>query len=674
MPVTIIGPSATIGPRIEASALVYLKALWSDNWSLIHDVEPVNADDRCGSMGIGECTLEYKTGHVKGEGETEFADRELESLRGWWVKLVLAGDQGLQMCWQGQIESEVRQVYGSGPGATFTQRWVAASAARLMQRRSVATSWWDVDGAAVEQGWLPSVNLQGRSRPVSGNRNGSKVDGTYLFGRDVANDEFDLWTTYDFLEYLMARFMTTTGGPTWTIGGETDVLKERTPYLALAAATNVFDVIRRLVTPRDGLDFALIPTTDGWELRVFTLTAYGSTYAGVELPANANVVRIEQGTDITIADCRIEQSTSQRYDRIRVIGERAKVVTTLYPPVPMWSTALETAYKNAAGAGDTVADKDAFRAEDGMRTVYQHFGAGKDYDPATDHAAPSFTNDGTLDSDATSGQRVIRATLPRLLLRQGWDYTTDPPTAPSYMNSEQTEADFLQPFALVYFEAGGLTGAGRYIVCDKLQQVAQVLGLLAPDIGVRVMDNEWGLELNANPNHVLAKNHWSPSASEAGFRPQSDGGFDWEDILMTIAFEGNHRLGMVYDVPEALKLGDGSEITVYIQGAEYWYLAPDTIVGVAEDGDWKQSPRNGVVLRNDIDKIAAAMAGAIDRYTRDRIRARVSYRRMEAWGQLIGHILQVIDDDQTGFVGTPLTAVSWDFRARTTDIRAGYAE
>jgi hypothetical protein len=132
---------------------------------------------------------------------------------------------------------------------------------------------------------------------------------------------------------------------------------------------------------------------------------------------------------------------------------------------------------------------------------------------------------------------------------------------------------------------------------------------------------------------------------------------------------------LVYTVPDALKMNDGSEMVVEVPGAEYWYLAPSTILGVDGGGSFIYSPAAGVELRNDVDKLLQAMAGAIARYCSTRYKGRVTYRRLEAWGSLCGQILVTIEtgaDVTQGFVGAPIIAVDWHFERRTTEIKTGY--
>jgi hypothetical protein len=259
------------------------------------------------------------------------------------------------------------------------------------------------------------------------------------------------------------------------------------------------------------------------------------------------------------------------------------------------------------------------------------------------------------------------------VLREGWNYTTDPPTAPSYAAGEDTEEAFLPPLVLAYVADAGLDGGSAWAPVDKLGALGASLGITLQNMGVRVLDTEWGVMIEATPNHMLAKSHWS-GAADSEFDPGTDG-IDYEDLLVTICWEGDYRLGLSYDVPSSYAAGDGSELVIEVPGAEYWHLAPRTVLGADGAGALRYSPATSVCLRNDLARLQAIMAGAISRYAQDRLLARVTYRRLEAWGEQLGAILGLIDEGgDMSYVGAPITSVGWNFDARTTSIRTGYAQ
>jgi hypothetical protein len=53
MSVTITGGDATTGPRVEAVPIVESKELWSDDWQISLDLEPVNCTVSSASCKAG---------------------------------------------------------------------------------------------------------------------------------------------------------------------------------------------------------------------------------------------------------------------------------------------------------------------------------------------------------------------------------------------------------------------------------------------------------------------------------------------------------------------------------------------------------------------------------------------------------------------------------------------
>jgi hypothetical protein len=121
-------------------------------------------------------------------------------------------------------------------------------------------------------------------------------------------------------------------------------------------------------------------------------------------------------------------------------------------------------------------------------------------------------------------------------------------------------------------------------------------------ISVSVSDTDWGVFLQATPNHLLALNHWS-GATDSGTDPL----YDYSKLIATIALETDQRLELTYELPE----GDGSTMDIVARDAELWVLAPNTVVGVTPGGVLKVSPPYAWTIRNDAERLSFVMAGAI---------------------------------------------------------------
>ena len=185
-----------------------------------------------------------------------------------------------------------------------------------------------------------------------------------------------------------------------------------------------------------------------------------------------------------------------------------------------------------------------------------------------------------------------------------------------------------------------------------------------------VPELDWRIHVNASPNHLLARNHWTSAAATA-IEPL----YDWQTLVATVAIETDQRLELSSVIKDA-RPSDGVMV-IHDDSAELWYLAPNTAVMVAGNGNLLRSPGRQVVLRNDADRLALILAGAIARYGRPRARAEIVYRGLLPMGHLLGNILTVVEQPGSDALNiqAPITAVEWEMVGGrpTTTVRAGFA-
>jgi hypothetical protein len=207
-----------------------------------------------------------------------------------------------------------------------------------------------------------------------------------------------------------------------------------------------------------------------------------------------------------------------------------------------------------------------------------------------------------------------------------------------------------------------LTAAGQI---NEAYQPVDALG-----IDVSVSNTNLGILLTAQPNHLLAKNHFD-GAADSATTPL----FDWRTLVATLAFEGDQRLQLEVKVAADPALADGV-LEIEVPDAEYWWIAPGTAVGVSETNPASLKLNAANVLRNDVDRLALVMAGAIARYYQTRARAEIEIAGLRPWGDLIGQILTVIEEGgDTQQIKAPITAVDWIAGDRPqTVIRTGFAD
>lgn len=658
MGATIIAPTATPFPFPVLAPVVELKRRWSDPWEFEPDLEPVRMEAATSGHKAGSLELRRRYGRVKQPWESTYATRTSWDLLDYWVRVRLAGAQGLQTAWVGRIAAESRELHGSDQGPAGVQSWVAHEPLYLLDRIAVSTSHWinpqTSAGAPVELGWSPSWNaFDGRGVTV-GNRSAERLGASFVFGGT------ETWTRKDMLEYLLARFVDEGGatGPAWSIGGQVDILAGISDTVPIGDSQSVADLLRKL-TPREmGIDYRIVPTDDGFEVNVFALTATPVSFGGTSIPTNPRTVEVKVGESLDSIRTSIVRTREHRYAKIRVLGQRVLVCCSLRAAdgtlLPKWTSQLEALYKAGAGAAeDDPALHDKARAADIYRPVYQAFGAPSTWNLQAGKARPSVDGAGVLQAETPADyQTKVRETLSWLPLRDGVDYGVSPAID---RNPAGHEPDLRPPVAWVYDEEDE-----RYVPAEEY------------GIAVSVPRADWGVFLQASPNHTLALNHFNADS-------ETDPRFDYDLLVATIAMRTDERLGLEYEIP----LDQGEEahgpsagtLDIVDEMAEIWYLAPGTAVGVDENGTLRTSGGEGRVLRNDAPRLALLMAGAIARYTNERARAEIVAKGLLPWNDLLGSVLTVIETaGDTQSVQGVVTSVEWSFvGSPQTVIKAGFA-
>lgn len=673
MGVIIIGPQAEEYPARVVAPWVEVKREWADDWQDCPELFVQHASVCAAGADLDQCELRRRYGSVKLPWEVAFSAKSpWASAAGWWVRLRWVGQEGIADAWIGRISNDVAELQGStSHGPSGRQSFVAYGPLQILRKRYVSQSWWREGADEKLLGWIPSVNSRDERGLLRGNRRAAKSGDTYVYGGSST------WTHYEYLEYLLARFIddSTAGGPKWTIGGQAALLKDLSTVIPLGTTQTAAEILRQLIDPKFGVDYKIVPTEDGFEVQVFALQSREYAFGGKTLPKNPNTLRVNVSRTSDNIQTTIVRSEDHGYGRVRVLGKRIVVCCSLHgvegPPisgslVAKWHDDLETAYKAGRGAGTyTAEDHDKARQEEKYRAVYQAFGAPADWDFLIGSAAPKLGPDGVrVPGETADYQTTVRRTLSWTPLRENVDYSTDPLTD---SNPTGHEGDFRPPAAwLSYYDTfHNLTDLG----VDGYYVPAESEG-----VSVHAPQEDWGVILEASPNHKLALNHWS-GAAETEVSPS----FDHEKIVCTIAFESDQRLVYELAIPDAQNCDGVMEIEA---DAEYWYAPEATVVGVETSGgtfgDLKRIAAANRVLRDDTPHCLMVMAGALARYHTSRCRAEVVAKGWKTWGGLVGHVLTMVDDGgHAQEMQAVITAVEWqtdDKGSPLTRIKTGFAQ
>jgi len=283
-------------------------------------------------------------------------------------------------------------------------------------------------------------------------------------------------------------------------------------------------------------------------------------------------------------------------------------------------------------------------------------------------------------------QTAIRETLSWIPLKEGWDYSTNPPTDNTISNGQSDEEAIKPPMAWVYDEVPDAGGSASYIACDHAGMHAHH------------PYHDWGIVVTAHPPHKLARHQLADDDLVTFDITEEELRFDYETLVATIAIESDWRINLKYTVPDTLAAGDGSVMTIVDEEAELWVLLPNTVVEV--NTNWSPTPRpidqvsatsspgpqvdtsqfiksgaKPMILRNDIARLAFVMAGAQSRYINQRGRAQLTLNGLFPYANLIGYLLKAVQQgDSIQPISAVISSVEWILEPTPkTIIRTGYA-
>jgi len=675
-----IAPNTDKYPQTHVCPIVETKKDWADDWEYRPELLCTRATICATGQDLSSCELQRAYGEIKQQWELDFSTVAPLDLMDHWIRMSLICEEGNYVVFIGQVSDEPRTIHGADIAPSGIQNWVAYGPLQTLRKIHVSESYWSgqpyMTGATEEKviGWVPPMNTRSESSGVViGNRSDSLGDsGSYCYGGE------EVWTHRQYIDYLLAHHL----GSEWRLAGQVNFLDEMKTVIKWSDTQSVAKMLRELIPVRFGVDFIVRAysettvveetdnefaeeTTEGFEIFVYSLVTDSKTSGGVTIPKNTSEVKIQAADQTNVLRCNIVKTGDHRYDRVRVFGERVVICCSLDATtgtlVPGWTDEAEEEYKAAT---------EEQRKTDKYRPVFQSFHVSEDWDFNGGSASPSFNEDGELDeSTPCETQLKYRETLSWLPMFSGFDYTVNPEED---NNPEWVKPDLIPPMVFLFdqleelSEDEGEEPEGQWIMAE------------IADVDVSVSNEHLGVFLNSEVNHWLAKNHWDPEEDEIA-KTELSPAYDWEFIKATVAFRSDNRLMKSYTKPgiEEDESESLSTVDIFINGAECWYLAPGTYIGIDDDGNLIESGE-GRVLRRETYMLDAALAGAIARYCEDRARAEIQFSGLLPWADLLGQVLSVVEEGQSDShkIGSVITSVEWntgvDGTASTT-VRAGFA-
>jgi hypothetical protein len=654
-------------PRIE------VKQTWGEVWA--H--EPALRVAGVLELGVGaegrdQVSFVHKYGPgIKRVDQHSMSQASPLDYMNWWVRIVNP-DPPQTILWQGMFKADRRKVRRRDTVPHGMQTLVAIGPTQMLKRIVVNTSrWWnETYQRYYELDWVPAINVRGSDKMLQGTKGAAGPGGPYGYGVDDTTSTSATWTYAEYLDYLRYFYIQQTPGPTWTIDDLTNTLASRTEPVRFQSSQTALAMLRKLIRPSDGIEFVIIPTTAGYEIKVFAIAKDAVKFKNASLPANGEQMVVNPSTDPLVIDCEAEASEMQTCDKLEIQGERIEACFTIAAAekASLWASADETAYKTGSTQGSpTTAEHDLARGDDKFRLVYQGFGAPANWDWSSGQATIVLDQYGDYYSTNAERQNVIRRTLSRLPLKEGGVYTG------ATVDETNATEDFVPPLAIGYVSA-----ARGYAMLDKLSHADLETddSLIIASASIRVLENEWGIITEFPANYMHANNHWaagSPAATGGyGITDPDTECIDYDDTLFTIAAETDKRLKCWQT--RSSQANDGSKAVLEVPKARCQWLEPSAAVGVDTDGTVKSASSNGLLIRNDNEALHQLMAGAIARYLSERFAYSVTWKASVPVPDYLGQILVMGNDegDLSGKWGL-VTSIWLDFENGTSGMRAGYA-
>lgn len=350
------------------------------------------------------------------------------------------------------------------------------------------------------------------------------------------------------------------------------------------------------------------------------------TFADVTIPGNSDKVNLTVADKPGVRSCVVQESNTQKYDVIRVDGDR---IVACFPMAGIdgtldkaWPDSTEQMYKDGAAKhpdGSDNADyvtwddvkkteqNDRVRLADRFQHVFVRFQIPENWDwLAGDGEGTILPDDSDLLHDVRItplvsgglgfyglfgdkyGWRHRRPLLRYIPLLEGVDYA-DPDAWDYSAKSPYTGIPNGVPGVSPIVRKG--TPRLRPIVFLRDETLDPPQWVKAEDVGAYVgmaQDNS-AIEVRFSVNHMMAKGWWSPAEPTA--LDPATAGFDYfNGMICIVAIELDDRISVAVDVTGAGPRTDAKVLTISVAGAGAAWIAPNTPVGLDANGQLRRTP------------------------------------------------------------------------------------
>lgn len=689
---------------------VFLKEYWNDEWESQSD-DGLYCDwcKLACSPDVNEAQLSRVFGpSVLGANQKEYVNRNPLDIEGQYVKVEIALDAAgfftSVNTWIGVVIATAENRWGRQgiDGEIGRQVFECRGLEYLLQRSVVDSSFIDVpNGGTREIGRGIGFNL-GAGRPEDSRRIGNRADlikgVSYPFIDTLGDDPFidddsQLWSGENIAEYLIDRH-----DPVDRLGTDhinyfldfdnRDALDSFLPTLHahgkdVKSLLNELIDRRRLVTwwaqivdPDDGTDEYV-------EIKIATFNKTNIILpSGRILRANPNQTNLFTDDDGLIVSFETVKDYSSHFHQVIARGEPLGVCFTITNEDGNfdkdWTSDLEDDYETAASnAGDygTLDEWGKANANQSYRNTDKFLKVFRYY------AVPSTWNGvaggHTVFLDPESGQGLpvwlsglrFKNMLPLLT---EVDYANTSAVTSEML--ENSKPEYRRPFAIIYDQ-----DADRYFHMDKMS-VGE-----AWDDDLRTNGRSWSahlrmqddtlgvvIDVSGTYQHVIAEDEFTPLDVDYPDEFEREA-LDWKKVSCTVFCEYD---GFAEGKYPALITSDDDVIKiVYVRvpNARLDYLAPETIIGIDEEGAVQRCTSGGYV-RDDREKLRDIARSSYEWYSTPRRSVNATIRTLIASIGLGDMILNVGSINTQVVSNSVVTMIRYDLLANTTTIQTQFAQ
>lgn len=700
-------PTQSILPKTKS--WVQVKKNWNDNWQTVPYLFPVNCSSTVSTREAGNAVLLFRTGLILPEGETTADSFAPINLNNWYSRIIIQKQgSAAQVAWVGVIAEQrmdnKRTDYASGDIE------ITAYELTYLFDRKIINSAWVYREVTPTVGASTSTTI--REVKVVPTFNEKKTHGLGIFGNRSAETHevypdfpevyvFDIlkghgrWTALEILRYLLVVF-----SPEQfkiNIVGQYQALENIVEVFNFDGMT-LWEAIGKLITRKRGLNYHLqISPNNEVNLVIRSETEFPISVGNVVLPANNNQVSFYVPNTYVYSHLMdtigFVSSSATQYSSIVVQSAPIKVccsfVKAFNTLLKDWTDAKQTDYLNATGSTDTDDEEvnDIYRSDAKFNKVFTHFTVPRDWNWVSHgtnnsikyNACPIPKDNGevqfeeyTVPSDIEDDVRNFwygdKQFLRHLPLFKGIDYSdmaTEPPLISDTINVDEE----LVPFFVVIYD--GTDGEEHeatesVMMLDKMSHVSTDLR----DVNYRPQTDRIGFEISPSPRHYLAGQNAFSGKPPTQTQPE----LSYNNLSCTGFIETDERQRIKIT---GAQTANPNVLTITVPSAEYWYIMPETIVGV--DGENKTykfiaNKKELRVARNDIDKLRGIAAFAASWYRFNRQSVEIVLKQCGLFVPLGSFLNSVNAVYATGPVGTTITHRRIDFEKGITEIKTGYAE